>query len=133
MILKDKSKDQFLKEIKALKAKISKLEKSKCINTELKLIQQLSFSNALNKIAGITGSEKTPDTILEMSTAVLGETLKSDRSILYNVDFTKRKLIGLCEWINKGVNPTLDTYDISVFKDGINWLWKNKKHLESHA
>ncbi|MEN8154983.1 MAG: PAS domain S-box protein [Acidobacteriota bacterium] len=133
------------KEIRKLKATIAELEKYKTRYKEAQRDQkesernfkiseeQLFFSNALNKIAHVASSEEDPSVILEMSTAILGETLKSDRAILYNVDFNQGKLIGLSEWLNNNIGPTLDTYDISVFKDGINWLRDKSHFLESHA
>ena len=133
MSLTDKLEKQFLEEIKALKAKISILENSSQKNTELKLKSQLSFANALNKISRITISEEDQDVILEKSIAILGETLRTDRAIFYKVDFAQKKMIGLSEWLNNGINPTLDTYNISVFKNGINWLLENKKYIESHV
>ncbi len=98
--------------------------------------EQLLYSNALNKIARLVNSEDNPEVIFEATTAILGETLKTDRALIYNVDFNKGKLIGLSEWLNmeeQEISPTLDTYDISVFGDGLNWLWENRTQIESHV
>ncbi|OQX77717.1 MAG: hypothetical protein B6D61_06715, partial [Bacteroidetes bacterium 4484_249] len=62
-------------------------------------------------------------------------TLKADRALIYNVDLSRQKVIGLTEWLNneeQEIIPTIGTYDISVFGNGIKWLWENRSYLESH-
>jgi PAS domain S-box-containing protein len=106
------------------------------IKAERKVREQLIYSEAFNTISQTIVLHDKPDTILETTTAILGETLKTDRALIYNIDFIKGKVIGLSEWLNKSegdINSTLNTYDISSFNDGITWLKNNQTFLESHS
>ena len=103
--------------------------------TEKTIQQQLLNSQALNRIATVVSSENNPDVILETSATIVGETLKTDRAIIYNVDFNKDQIIGLSEWLNNKeheIGPTLGTFNIVVFGDAIKWLWENRSFIESH-
>ncbi len=103
--------------------------------TEKTIQEQLLHSQALNRIAKVVSSENKPDVILETTATIVGETLKTDRTIIYNVDFNEGKIIGLSEWLNNKeheISPTLNTFEITVFGDAIKWLWENRSYIDSH-
>lgn len=102
---------------------------------EESLAEQLMYSIALNSISEIIISNNSPDIILDRTTKIIGQTLQTDRSLIYNVSFKKNLASGLCEWLNKsdpGITPTKATYPLNYFIDAANFIKTTRKWLSSH-
>jgi len=64
--------------------------------------EQLSFSSALNLIAEtIIGNDDTHK-ILQTMVEIVGSTIRVDRALIYDMNFDKHLVIGLCEWLRCG-------------------------------
>ena len=61
--------------------------------------QQLIYTTALNEIAEVIISNDNSDIILESANRILGETMKLDRALIYDISFSNGVIIGLCEWL----------------------------------
>ncbi len=97
---------------------------------------QLSFARALNHIAETIISNQDTTTIFESMAEIIGTTLQLDRCLIYDIDFTKHQLIGLCEWLNpntSGLIPSKATYSLDVFIDASLHMKKSHQWQESHA
>ncbi|MCK5075506.1 MAG: PAS domain S-box protein, partial [Calditrichia bacterium] len=127
----EKSKEQLIIEIEKLRQENASLRQ-----VEVNIQEQLTFSNALNRIAQIVISDDDTQSILEKMSRISGEVLKTDRSLIYYVDLEKGKVIGLSDWLNPelpDINSTLNTYDLSIFKEGIKCILNSKNYLQSHV
>ncbi len=100
------------------------------------LRKQLSFANAQNLITETIISNDDTHEILQSMAQIIGSTLNVDRSLIYDMDFTKHQVIGLCEWLNPdapNVTPTKDTYSRDVFKNGTDYMMETGKWIQSHV
>ena len=101
---------------------------------ELLRDQQLSFTKALNEIAQVIISNDQAEDILEGTNRILGETLKLDRTLIYNVSFDKNCITGLCEWIKEDhpdIARTKDVYPLNLFLLPLTEIKNTQKYLES--
>jgi PAS domain S-box-containing protein len=98
--------------------------------------QQLYFTKALNEIAEVIISSENTEEILETSNRIIGETLKLDRALIYDVSFEKNEIEGLSEWLGQ-VHPEIEKtkgkYPLEMFLSPFTEIRNTKKHLESHA
>jgi len=102
---------------------------------EADLQQQLVFSYALNKISKTLVEHECPKFILENTVRIIGETLGADRALIYDIEFDKEQVIGLCEWLNPdnpGITSSLATYPLQVFSGGTAELQRTKSWITSH-
>jgi PAS domain S-box-containing protein len=102
---------------------------------EAAIHQQLRFTKALNDIAGVIISTDDSSSIIENTTAILGETLGVDRCLVYDVNFFENQLTATSEWLNPGypdIQPTKGVYPINVFSSGITEMRKTRHFLVSH-
>jgi len=97
--------------------------------------QQLLFARALNEIAQVIIENDTPESILEETIRIVGETLAVDRTLIYDVSFDKSLVTGLCEWSNPAqpdISPVQTTQPLSMFISGATEMWRTRHWLESH-
>ncbi len=102
---------------------------------ELNFNQQLYFTKALNEIAEVIVSNDNANHLLEESNRIIGETLKLDRSLIYEVSFEKKFIFGLCEWLKEthpDIEPTKDIYPIEMFLSPLTEIRNTQKYLISH-
>ena len=120
----DKTKEQVIFELRETRKHHEQLQ------------EQLSFASALNLITEtIIVNHDTP-TIFESMAEIIGSTLLLDRSLIYDIDFAKHQLIGLCEWLNPSAPaliPTKAIYSLDVFLDASLHMKKTHQWQESHA
>ena len=93
------------------------------------------YTEAINEmLLGITESDDVTK-ILQTMVDIMGMTLKVDRSLIYDIDFTANVADGLCEWLNPALpelTPSIGKYPLDLFKVGCFWLNEHKTWLESH-
>lgn len=102
---------------------------------EQELQRQIKFGNALNALAKITIEGENVDRILEATTRLVGETLELDRSLVYEVEYSARRSVGLCEWLNPaaiGLKPGIGVYDLDVFKNTFADIQRTQRYQISH-
>jgi PAS domain S-box-containing protein len=102
---------------------------------ELNFNQQLYFTKALNEIAEVIVSNDNANHLLEESNRIIGETLKLDRSLIYEISFEKKYIFGLCEWLKENhpdIEPTKDTYPLEMFLSPFTEIRNTQKYLISH-
>lgn len=105
-------------------------------NHHKQLQEQLLFASALNLIAETIISNQDTQSILESMAEIIGSTLRLDRSLIYDIDFAKHQLIGLCEWLNPSspvLTPTKAIYSLDVFLDASLHMKKARQWQESHV
>lgn len=103
---------------------------------EAALQRQLQYAHALNVIADTVVGENESAKILENTVQTVGRTLASDRSLIYDISFTKHQAIGLCEWLNPecaSATPTKASYPLDVFIGAATELRRTHQPLVSHA
>jgi len=97
--------------------------------------EQLSFLAALNSMAQISLANDDAQTILQAMTDILGKTLAVDHCLIYDIDFDRHQVIGLCEWRNPQY-PELcsakTVYNLDLFTSGCRHLQASQGWLESH-
>jgi PAS domain S-box-containing protein len=97
--------------------------------------QQLRFVKALNEIANIIISTEDSAIVLEKTTNILGETLITDRCLIYDVSYSKNHLSALSEWLNPDypdIYPSRGTYPIETFIGGITEMRQTRHYMVSH-
>ena len=102
---------------------------------ELNFYQQLYFTRALNEIAEVIVGNDNANDLLEESNRIIGETLKLDRSLIYEISFEKKCIFGLCEWLKEthpDIEPTKDTYPLEMFLSPFTEIRNTQKYLISH-
>lgn len=113
---------------------IFELRESRIHNEQLQ--EQLTFARSLNLIAETIISNHDTHTIFETMAEIIGSTLRLDRTLIYDIDFDRHQLIGLCEWLNptsNGVTPTQGNYNLDVFIDASLHMKKTRHWQESHT
>lgn len=101
-----------------------------------KLRKQLSFASAQNLITETIIANDDTQTILQTMAQIIGSTLDVDRSLIYDMDFPKHQVIGLCEWLNPktpNVTSSIGTYSRDAFKNGTDYMMETHHWLESHV
>jgi PAS domain S-box-containing protein len=97
--------------------------------------QQLKFSEALNKIAEVIISNDYTDDILENVNSIIGETLKLDRILIYDIAFDRKRITGLCEWLGRShadIEASKGEYPIDMFLSPLTEIRETEKPLASH-
>jgi PAS domain S-box-containing protein len=141
MTLNSQSNDSLLKKLERLQHEYDSLKArydqiiSGHANAESQREKQLSFTQALNKIADVIISNNNSEEILESTNRILAETLKVDRAVIYDVSLVKNRIIGLCEWLKQGhadIAPTIGSYPIEMFLGPISAIKKSEQFIISH-
>ncbi|MDD4912282.1 MAG: EAL domain-containing protein [Sideroxydans sp.] len=104
--------------------------------TRYSLQQQLAFTHAQNRIAKIIMESEGTDRILEGMLREVSGVLKTDRALIYDIDFNKRQVIGLCEWINPkypNITATQGTYPLEIFISGATEIREKRSYVISHS
>jgi diguanylate cyclase (GGDEF)-like protein/PAS domain S-box-containing protein/hemerythrin-like metal-binding protein len=99
------------------------------------LQQQLLFSNALNMISRTLVEQENTNYIFQGAVNVVGETLGADRALIYAVSFSKKQIIGQCQWLNPNyddITSSIATYPLDSFISGMSEIKKSKFWLSSH-
>jgi len=112
---------------------INKLNKYCKLNEQLK--EQLSFASALNLIAETIISNNDMHMILQTMAEIVGSTMHVDRALIYDMDFDKHLVIGLCEWLKPNtpdITFTKATFSLDVFIDACTYMKKDRHWMESH-
>jgi hypothetical protein len=102
--------------------------------SELKREQQFLYTKALNEIAEVIINNDNSEILLESANRIVGQTLKVDRSLIYDVSFERNNIIGLCEWLrfdSSEISATKDEYSLDLFKQPFSEIRKTKRHIES--
>ncbi len=105
-------------------------------NIEVFRNQQLLFTTALKEIAEVVIFNEKAEDILENANRIIGETLKLDRALIYNVSFDKNRITGLCEWLKQehpDIAATKGEYSIEMFLVPFTEIMKTQTYLESHS
>ena len=103
---------------------------------EASINRQLTFSNALNDIAGVIISTDDSNAIIEKTNSILGETLAVDRCLIYDVDFSRNQLAASSEWLNAeypDIKSTKGVYPIDMFSSGLNEMRRTGHYYISHS
>ena len=96
--------------------------------------QQLTFSKAINSISKTVVELGQPDLILKVTLQVIGETLMTDRALIYDISFKTNQAIGLCEYLDPqhpDIASTKATYPLDIFIGGTTEVRKTRKWLTS--
>ena len=105
-------------------------------NTEVLRNQQLLFTTALKEISEVVIFNEKAEDILENANRIIGETLKLDRALIYDVSFDENRITGLCEWLKQEhpeIEATKGEYPIEMFLVPFTEIRKTQKYLESHS
>ncbi len=105
-------------------------------NAELERDKQLYFANALNRIADISITTNNSEEILENTNRILGETLRVDRSVIFDVSFEANRLVALCEWLSEehsGITSTKGVFPLDRFRACVTKMKETESFLESHS
>jgi len=103
---------------------------------EQALQKQMQFVTALNQLAQLIADNEDADALLEGAVRLIGETLKADRALIYDISFKHAQVAGLCEWLNPqhpDISATLATYPLDFFRGGANELLRTQHYQISHA
>lgn len=98
------------------------------------LQRQLRFTRALNLIAKCVVEHHDAPRILDETMHVVSDALKTDRALIYDVDFDKHQVIGLSEWLNPlhpEIAPTKAIYTLDIFSNGANEVLKTHRYVTS--
>jgi len=98
--------------------------------------QQLLYSRALNDLAKGVVEQDNPSSILEGAAHVISETLGTDRTLIYDVSFSKHQAIGMTEWLNPlhpEITSTKAAYPLDIFIDGARAIRHSRHWLVSHS
>lgn len=90
---------------------------------------------ALDRIAQAIAKYDESRKILNAVCEQMGQTLLADRALVYDIDFEKEIIDGLSEWLNpdvEGLTPSIGTYPMVVFKDGVTEMRRTQQWLVSH-
>ncbi|MBI5016277.1 MAG: PAS domain S-box protein [Deltaproteobacteria bacterium] len=101
-----------------------------------RLERQLRFARALNSISEAVLHYDDEPTLLESTAEIVGETLRVDRCLIYDVDFGRGEVAGRCEWLNPStavLEPTKGTYGLNLFRSSVQHTWDTRLGLESHT
>lgn len=124
------SNEQLQKDISERKQSEVALKKHRS-----QLQEQLSFASALNRMAETIIRKDDTHNILQTMTEIIGSTMNLDRAFIYDIDFVKHQVIGLCEWLNPNspnAVSTLGTFSLDYFKNASSYIMKHRKWIESH-
>ncbi len=92
--------------------------------------------SAIDAIAYTIAAEDDAQAILAATCRNLGEALKADRALFYDIDFEQQRIIGQEEWLNPArsdITPSIGTYPLAVFGDGVKHVHEHRTWLLSHA
>ncbi len=104
--------------------------------SEQNLKTQLRFAKAFTGIAELLVQEDSAADIMDGVSTIVGETLGTDRALIYDIDFQDQYVVCLSEWINPNtdkVYPTKATYPLKMFQGGCDHIRQSRHWLESHA
>lgn len=90
---------------------------------------------AVDEIAIAIAAENSASTILATTCRCIGKAMNADRSLVYDIDFDQQLIIGLNEWINSAqsaITPSIGTYPLTLFYDGITYIREQRRPLVSH-
>lgn len=105
-------------------------------NSEMRREQELLFANSLKNIAEVIIFRDKAEDILQDVNRLIGETLKLDRSLIYDVSFDKNCITALCEWLridHPDIEVTRGDYPIDMFREPFSEILKSGKFLISHS
>lgn len=101
-----------------------------------RLREQLSFEYALNRMAEAVVTNDETQSILETMANIAGETLETDRVMIYDVNLEQHLATRLCGWLNPelpDVAPLQDSFDLGKFSSSNRYILKHRLWLQSHA
>ncbi len=102
--------------------------------TESSLQQQLQFSDALNKIARSIVEHDDAEAIMTDTVRIVGNTLRADRALIYDIAFDQNLAIALCEWLDHPAIPaTRATYPLNLFIDAAKEIQRTHLPLSSQS
>lgn len=104
---------------------------------EQALRQQLSFARALNRISRLIVEQSQPDLTLQGTTKIINEILQTDRTLLYEISFSKRHARGIYISSDAMFGRELpETYPLDDFIDSITemqnthrWIISQRKQI----
>ncbi|MEI6883678.1 MAG: ATP-binding protein [Bacteroidota bacterium] len=105
-------------------------------NAELQREKDFLYTTALKEIAEVVIFKNKPEEILENANRIIGETLKLDRSLIYDVSFDENRITALCEWLrieHTDIKETRGEYPIEMFMAPFSEILSTRNHLVSHS
>lgn len=99
------------------------------------LCQQLTFATALNRISKSIVEYEKADLIIQAAIRTVGETLLSDRVLLFDISLSNRIVAGKYEFLNAQqheIGSALDVYPLDQLFMGSSDKFKMPKWLVSH-
>jgi signal transduction histidine kinase/ActR/RegA family two-component response regulator len=93
-----------------------------------------AYLGAWERMTEVLLTERDAPTILRAFACIAGETLGTDRSLIYEVRLDDQVAAALVEWLNPNVDvtPTQASYPLSAFGRGDAEMRRTRSHLESH-
>jgi diguanylate cyclase (GGDEF)-like protein/PAS domain S-box-containing protein len=111
-------------------------EKALLDDCRYRLKTQLSYAKIFNELARVSLKSSNEMLVLSRMAQLIGEGLQVERCLIYRVDFTSSKVLGLSEWRNEAVDhvvrSSIATYPLALFEGGLTWLQTRKEPLVSH-
>lgn len=103
---------------------------------QTRLQEQLKYASALNKITKAISSNDDTQIILEEMIQIVGETLETDRTLIYDVDLEHGCINGLCEWDNHetpNLSSVVNSFELNVFAKCNDYALEHRGWIQSHA
>lgn len=93
------------------------------------------YARALEHMTEVLLTESSASRVLDALARITGETLRVDRSLIYDARTTTQEAVAMTEWLNPAANvtPTKGTYPLAAFGGGDAEIRKARTWLESHA
>jgi diguanylate cyclase (GGDEF)-like protein/PAS domain S-box-containing protein len=98
------------------------------------LKQHMHFAEALNAVAQAVIEGGDSSTILQKTTAIVGQTLGLDRALIYDISFENGQITGRCEWLNPlhpQLQPSIGTFPLEAFIGGAAEMLRSRQYLTS--
>ena len=92
-----------------------------------RLERELHFAHALNRLSQLISGMGERDQLLEALALLLGKALGLDRSLVFDIDLTRRQALGLSEWLNPACPQATSVkadYPLSLFPESLRHLWE---------
>ncbi len=100
------------------------------------LDRQLRYAQSLRRMSDAIASLEEPRAVLDMLVREMGETLRLDRCLLFDVDRERDLAAGVSQWLNQA-NPEafsiISDYPLEVFRESWKHLWNTRTPIVSHA
>jgi PAS domain S-box-containing protein len=95
--------------------------------------RRLELSHAIIRLSEATLRGESTAGVLQSLVDIAGPVLDADRALIYDVQLSTGRAIGLCEWLRSDVLPTKDVYPLEIFGACAAEMARTGEPIESSA